>query len=223
MAVARDNSAFYTGSFGLGGTVTKSYTVGTITNGMLIVTCGVNSAVTDPATSATYNGVAMTKIAHVSRGAEAMSIDVFALAAPATGTNNLVITFAASYVTYDIIVVSYSGALQATPTNVVTQSGVTGVSSFTSPITTGVNNSWAWQVCVDQFGGAVTYTTGHLVQQDTGGTYSHNVADSNGAITPAGTYTFAVTANPSDTWAAVAVEVPPAGTSAPNSNFFLLM
>jgi hypothetical protein len=68
----------------------NNMTVGAIANGALIaIICFSNSAVSDPLTTVTWNGVAMTKIGSVIPITNTIRVDIYGLVAPAAGNHPL--------------------------------------------------------------------------------------------------------------------------------------
>lgn len=224
MAISYDNSAKGNGSFG--GTTTPttaSFTVGAGANRMILVAVRTNSSSATPATGVTYNGVAMALVVFMQKGVGSnfLSLSLYALYAPASGANNVMITWGASYFVYAYNVVSYSGAAQSTPSNSASLVQTTsGSANAAMPITTLSNNSWAVIFLFDSFGGTISFTRGTLRQQVTS---DLGIGDSNGAITPAGTYTFLVGSANTDSWQSTVVEIPQVATASANGNFFALM
>ncbi|KKK75169.1 hypothetical protein LCGC14_2876440, partial [marine sediment metagenome] len=105
-------------------TLTYSHTVGTIDNTYLLVGVSATGG-TDPS-GVTYNGVAMTKITSGSSNST-VNVSIWGLAAPTTGANNVVVTFAGAV---DMVggSVSYHKAEQAEATSTFfnTETGTTG-------------------------------------------------------------------------------------------------
>lgn len=101
--ILNDNKTFNSYNNQTNGTI--AFTVGVNTNRILIVT--IHSRATP--SSVTYNGVAMTLVDNQSNGTDILS--VFKLVAPATGTNNVIITCANIYAS---IFNSYYNVDQAT-------------------------------------------------------------------------------------------------------------
>lgn len=178
MAIAYDNSfnASYGGSSGT--SKTFSYTVGSGSDRMLFVNVHTDSNVV---TGVTYNGVAMTKVLGF---ATDFYNTIWALVAPATGANNVVITCSSS-VNIIPMAISYSGCDQNTPT--ITNSGTTASSTITVNVTTTADNSWLMGFQRKNAGGAVTAGANTTIRQDDT-TYGFTTCDSNGPQTPTGSY-----------------------------------
>lgn len=122
--VAIEFDATATGSVTGNTTLTYAHTVGTIDNTYLLVGVSATGG-TDPS-GVTYNSVAMTKITSGSSNST-VNVSIWGLAAPTTGANNIVVTFAGSV---DMVggSVSYHKAEQAEATSTFfnTEIGTTG-------------------------------------------------------------------------------------------------
>lgn len=100
-----------------GTTLTFSHTVNDATNGVLIVGAYTRNSGTATVTGVTYNGVAMT-LARERREAifNLVYSSMWYLAAPATGANNVVVTFSATPPNNSgAIAASFTGVDQTTP------------------------------------------------------------------------------------------------------------
>lgn len=93
-------------------TITYSHTHNTGDNGLLLVCIGHSNDGGFDITDVTYNGVAMTKSYMASVAAPLnMDLEVWVLASPATGANNVVITFdVAPYNPVSSEAISFTGA-----------------------------------------------------------------------------------------------------------------
>lgn len=174
---------------------------------LLVVMGQDTSGGTSTVTGVTYNGVAMTKIA----GAQVPSdrqITMWYLVAPATGTNDVVVTSSTSQ-NLRFHSISYTGVDQTTPTdgsNTNTSSGT----SISTTITTTVDNCWMVMFAKDNSGGK-TYTTstGDTIRENTDAA-GHVSADTGGAITPAGSNTMTLDAGVSVNKGAIGMAISPA-------------
>lgn len=139
-------STAYAATWATGNTATSVVSIGTSpytisynngTGDLLIVNIGINNPL-QIVTSVTYNGVAMTEASFL--GVSATSIDVFWMIAPASGTNNLVITTSVSF-TGTVVISSFTGAAQTgqPDSSAVTSSGSGSTRSVT--VTTATNNA----------------------------------------------------------------------------------
>ena len=122
-------------------TATFSFTVGTLTGGLLVVGAAWSTTATT-ATGVTYNGVAMTetKVQATNRG-----VLLFHLYNPAAGSNNVVISGSGNFGRICAGAISYAGA-HATQTPQVQNGSGTGTSQS---ITVGTG---ATELCIDAFG-----------------------------------------------------------------------
>lgn len=130
MAIAFDNASSKDA-----GNVSSSTLSHTCTGSGLVLIVGVVADSAAAPTSVTYNGVGMT--ATVTPGT---SNTMWYLVNPATGANNIVVTFAASHY-FNIGAMSFTGCNTSSPI------GVTGTSSGTTnpaqaTLSTTVSNSW---------------------------------------------------------------------------------
>lgn len=151
----------------------------------LVVIAGCQST---PPSTITYNGVAMTLISSMGSGTNA---NVFVLAAPSAGTNNVSVTVGSAFATRAASA-SYTGvsATGNPDTSHATDTGGAAV-TVTDTITTLTDNSYI--VGFGQYqsaSGALVAGAGATQRQNSGssGSYSpFGIFDSNGVKTPAGT------------------------------------
>ena len=169
-------------------TLTISHTVTSNANGLLTV-CAGSAGVAGFATGITYNGVALTKAGEISINAQRF-VGLWYLKLPATGTNNIVITYAA--LNNNGVIggggVSFTAVDQTTPvSNVATASGTSTSSSVTVTSPSGAMvNDCEW----DQ-NGAVAPTSGATQRwSQVDGTWT---SDGNGSAT-------STAVNPTMTW-----------------------
>lgn len=189
MAIAFDNATF--ASEVSTTTRTFSHTVNSNTNGILIVLAHNNSGATDTFTGVTYAGVAMTRLTGVASANGDMYDSLWCLLAPASGTNNVVIT---SSTTRGIIGMAsgYTGVSQAAnPTVYAASSSATSSTSVSSSVTPTVDNSWIVVTGAQNAVGITASTNINNVRASEGGVAYRRIADS-GVITPA--------ASTSQTW-----------------------
>lgn len=136
---------------------------------------------TDSVTGVTYAGVSMTQLAKSSSGGVYYH---YGLAAPATGSNNVVVSVTGSENRWSaseaLIGAKQTGQPDAS------NFGSSASSPNTVSVTTVADNSWL--IGIAQGGGSLTGGTGTTLRQDgTGGTDTV-LLDSNGVKTPAGSY-----------------------------------
>jgi hypothetical protein len=101
---------------------------------MLAVSIGADSGASP--TGVTYNGVAMTKEATQA----GLDTTIWTLANPATGANNIVVTFAASHY-FGIVGMSFLNTATTSYTDG-TNTGTGTTNNASISVTTGTNNSW---------------------------------------------------------------------------------
>lgn len=167
---------------GSGNSRTWSHTVSSGTDRYLLVGfVGDVSSGADDVSSVTYNGVSMTLIAKQLQGATNGNrwTYVYGLANPATGANNVVVTFSSSHW---ILAgsIEYTGVKGIDTYN----SQTSFVNSLTSTITTGVNNCWT--VIYSSSAGANQITgTGSTLRKQAADLW-WTWFDNNASISPAG-------------------------------------
>ncbi len=169
------------------------------------------STTSDEVTGVTYNGVAMTQAVYDSF---VWGKYLYYLLAPAAGAHNVVI----SNTNLRNIVgaaASYSGALQSgVPDATATASGV-GVTSRTATLTTVANNCWGVLFAGDESADAETFagsgSTRRFESHGAAGGANGAFFDSNGAITPAGSYGMTFTQVSPASLHGVAASFAPAG------------
>lgn len=144
------------------------------------------SNISDAITSVTYAGASMTRMVAASNTGN--SAVLYALASPATGSNNIVITLSASR-DIDMGAASYTGTSLTGQPDATTTATVSSGTSITETLTTLADNCWVVGTCGNQRG--MTASTGCTLRSGVvgGGIYF----DSNGAVTPAGSYSMTQT------------------------------
>lgn len=149
----------------------------------------------DVVTGVTYNGVAMTQLQkQLMVGAAAgQYIYLYMLVNPASGANNVVVSSSSGLGGY-ISAVSYTGAKQTGQPNVSNKQAVTSTTSLTTSVTTTLDNCWltgyAYHNGTVVAGTATTLRGGSVNVLQT--------MDSNGAKSPAGSYSLNTTKSPAD-------------------------
>jgi hypothetical protein len=93
---------------------TQTLDIGTRTNGLLVVGVGIRGAAVTSVNGITWNGVALAKADAITNTVPANDgrSEVWYLAAPANGSNNLVVTFSGDTTQYYIVTSWYDGAHQ---------------------------------------------------------------------------------------------------------------
>ena len=167
---------------------TTAFTVGAGSNRLLVVGVLGDSAASSGITGITYAGDAMTK-ALTERNDSSRAFDVWYLANPDSGSNNVVITRGVSGLIVSAFT-AYSGVDQSTP--VPTTAAVDDGSSnntFSGAIVTANNNSWAGVFIREEDGGTITDGAGLDTRVTNVGNGIH-MGDSGVAIAVAGSHTF---------------------------------
>lgn len=146
------------------------------------------SAGADDVSSVTYNGVAMTLLCKTTNPSGGRWNYLYGLANPASGNNNVVITFSS---THWIIcgAAEYTGVQGVDVTN----TNSTAVSTLTTTSTTTANNTWGI-IFAGCGGGAATLDAGSGCTKRTTSSMGYwALFDSNGAVTPAGSHSMTTT------------------------------
>ncbi len=197
--------------------VTYSHTVTSNTNGVLYVcTMGQQSGSPGVVSSVTYNAVALTRIqSQVCNESGAHCKELWRLKAPATGANNVVITFPGSIGQVVGASSSYTGVDQTNSEGTpVTASDDTG--SSTGPITVNVSSSAGSLVidCASPYFAAVAPTVGagqtvRGLKDDTANTGTYlGMSEEAGAATVTMSWTLGATPR---TWGTIGVSLNAAG------------
>lgn len=161
---------------------------------MLIVCIGADSAVAP--TGITYNGVSMTKEVEET----VLDTTVWTLANPATGTNNIVVTFAANHY-FGIVGMSLKGTATSTYIDG-TNHGNGATNDAALSITTGTANSWLVGAGFHNRNSSRTAISGTTIQGDQYVvTDNFRVLGLTSPTTTAGAYNIGWTmGTPSDGW-----------------------
>ena len=215
MAIAIDS----TQTFGLtGNAVTHNITFNNAAGGLLVVgfACLRNVA-GDSVSGITYNGVSLTKIAHRNGTANNRTANMWYLLNPATGSNTLAITLAASERVAGAVV-SYTGHDTTTPIDV-SNTDVSSGTSIVMNVTTVTDNAVLLGVNNENRGVSTLGTNTTSVFNSAG---NAQVLRSTNPISPAGATTLSYTALSSDPGApyVIAAIRPAAGAPAANSGWF---
>lgn len=168
----------------------------TCTGSDRILWVGIFGDTTDTLTGITYNGVAMTVAQKVGMGFGDRWIYLYYLVNPATGSNTVSATFSASTAA-KAVAVSYTGAKQTGQPDNSNNWTDLFVSSISHSITTVADN--CWMVFIAKTNGAGTPSAG-TGSTSRGGSNSFAFFDSNGPITPAGSYSMACSVGGSAVW-----------------------
>lgn len=207
MAIAFD--AATNGGTGGGATHTFAHTC-TGTDRMLFVGVGLGS-IGDVITGVTYAGTAMTLVDKLNADGAGTWIYLFALMAPASGANNVVVSQSASLTIYGMAS-SYTGVSQTgQPSGSIGKPTGTGTTLAGSTTTVG-DNSWS-VLMGEAFAGTIsagTNTTSRVL-----GNYDFlMVADRNAPVTPAGSSTLNINSTASGLMGMIVTSFAPAGGAA---------
>lgn len=187
--------------------VSWSHTV-TGSNPYLSVSCYINQGSNDT-TSATYNGVAMTKIHDFTTSTR--RVWTYGLMGPATGANTLVMNVnSVSEITCQAI--SYAGVSQTGQPEASTTNTTASSNSFTTSLTTISDN--AWIIGYDRASLLPSAGTG-VTARDNTTIYNTIIGDSGADITPAGSYDMTFTSAVATLHAVSMVAIAPVAVAAP--------
>lgn len=165
----------------------------TNTAGTMLVICANFFGSGTAITAATYNGVSLANVGVTADSAFLHGEEWF-LASPATGSHTLSVTRNGSNTgNFFVSVATYTGmSLTGQPDAKVSTSNIAGT-TIAQAITTVANNSWA-VLCTENDGGGLTAGTGSTLRNSQPVAMGSSVMfDSNGPITPAGSYTMNAT------------------------------
>lgn len=160
-------------------------------------------------TGVTYAGVSMTEIDNGAVSGD-VTIRVFGLANPASGSNNITVTASGS-ATFVYGGVSYAGVSQVTTPDNKTKSLLTSQSSpFTTTLSTVADNCWT-MLFVRNPTANITAGTGSTFRASDAGIDGRTIGfyDSNASITPAGSTSMGVTFSGSSTIGTIMVSIAP--------------
>lgn len=157
----------------------------------------------DVITGVTYNGVSLTQIGASFAGADGRWSSLWSLDAPASGTNNVVISSA-----NDVIIgasASYTGATTPTTTSQTTLNA--GPSTFPQSLTIAAANSWMVCLVSNDFGNVTAGTSTTLRVSNASGVA---ILDSGTAL-GTGSATLNAVSGGAPGWGGIASELPDAG------------
>src|SRR5574343_509793 len=192
MAIARDATSQVSSStwYNPGGSsYTWSHTC-TGSNRALIVGLQTGS-LGDIVTGVTYGGEAMTLVGkHQRQDTSSQFAYLFAKANPTSGANNIVVSLSSGSEPYTAgFGVSYTDVDQTTPIEAYTANSESPRASgtdYTTSVTTLTDNAWLVGIINEESGATINAITGTTFTIRSG--QSHNMVDSNGAKSPAGSY-----------------------------------
>ena len=211
MSIAFDATSSYSTTSWGSGTLTWAHTC-TGSNRALVVSIVIGDGT---CTGVTYNGVAMTLVQSQNAYTSWYQYQ-FYLNAPASGTHNIVASFAAG--SYEAgYAVSYTGVNQVSTVD--NKSQTTGSSASASNSLTPITAS-SWIVGHFFLNSAMISPTNITVRVNGSSGYLWNLGDSNTPVT--GSYTMTETLS-TNTWGVQMLSLAPAAGSSVNSNFLMFM
>ena len=141
------------------GTATSTH-AHTCTGSDLILYIGIAIQNTSGLSTVTYNGVSATLVGEVTNGVSD-KMHLYRLVAPATGSNNVVVTRVSTTGGMWVKVASYTGVDQSSPSDDIDTGSTTGtVTELTITTTPTQNDGWAIFYAANWDGGTVTAGTG---------------------------------------------------------------
>lgn len=205
------------GSAGAATSLTYAHTVSG-TNRLMVACAYWGSSQT--LSSITYNGVSTSQVVAPidNGGGEFYAMNY--LIAPDTGTNNVVITLSGS-AGIEGASGSYTGTDQTDPIDATRTevAGVENTTSYSEAITSTVDNTWAvW--CTRNYSGVVVSSgTNTALREQVLVNFGVLFADSNAAITPAGSRTLNLTSSTASNWFSdLLVTIIPSAAPPPSSD-----
>ena len=179
--IAYDNSAA-SGNSGQN-SLTFSYTVGSGSNRLLIVSVGaVDGTTADRQVSGiTYNGVALTRGDGRDSTSEFENNEVWYLLGPASGANNVVVTMGGTCNGISAVAASYTGVQQSSQPDATQTAAITSTTTPSTSITTVADDSLivASAIKHSATGTIDSAGTDQTIRQnsDVGGAYDHALSD----------------------------------------------
>jgi len=197
MAIAFDNATSYNG-----GTGTFSHTTSSSPGGYMVV------VTENTVTAVSYNSVSLTLTTNYSWSFG--NLKIWTLSNPSSGANDISIT---SGVSTNVVAATYTGLGTTQPEASANNQVGNGNTSITSSVTTLTNNAWVLGFCVyststnNQNAGSGATKRISIAGAVSGGG-SLGIYDSNGVVTPAGSYSMTMNASSgSGPWATVMYSV----------------
>lgn len=189
-AISFDNAS--TGTSASSATDSFALTVGTGANRILWVGFLVNNGPQPTISSVKYAGVSMTATVGnpLPVGASSQYLYLYYLAAPASGANNVVITFTGSVLNISAMASSYAGAAQTGIPDASVSGTGTGTSATLSTTTTADN---AWMVGVFRNNSTGNGSAGSGTTQRAAVSGQVSFDDSGGPLTPPGSHSIQTT------------------------------
>lgn len=155
--------AFGNAASGLFTTAASSYTHAYVVNASsnYLVVCVVGDSTTDKVTGVTYNAVAMTLLKKLNAGTTTGWIYVFGLAAPATGSHNVVVSASGSCTNLGFVAADYLAVKSTEPDSSLSQT-MASTLAVTTNYTPVAGNTWALQFSINTQGQQTSVAGGSL-------------------------------------------------------------
>lgn len=196
-SISPDATSFGTG---VGTTRTVSHTIGSGSNGILLVGAHYANGTTI-STSCTFNGVAMTKATFINGSPTGETQEMWYMLNPPAGTYDIVLTISSSK-NMQVLGSSYFGVQQSSQPDA-TSTGNTGTTSISPSVTTVARN--AWIMCYAKNNGA-TYTAGANTVLRRDGSASGFLDSGTGRTTTGSNTITATSASASHGWVVVSIK-----------------
>lgn len=171
-------------------------------------------------TGITYGGVAMTKIVEGIAWTGGNYLSLWYLIAPATGAQSIIFTWTGGDKRVSFVCASYTGVKQSGQPDTSTNNNQESGSSLTTTLTSVADNCWTVLHLLPGDFDSSSGGAGTTMRQNSAGGRG-GYADSNGAITPAGSTSLIVNYGGSTRVGHVMASLSPAPVS--NSNFLAFM
>lgn len=188
-----------------GGSASHTFAVNA-TGGDFLVVGAFHNGTTEDSMAATYNGVSMTEVNAGIGAAGVGYVKLFYLANPTSGSNNVVISKTGNAFIAGMTSL-YSGVNSTGQPDAQTTNSATGTTGITTNLTTIANNCWTILWSANSAGLPVA-GTGSTVRQASANGYG--LFDSNGPVTPAGSYNMQIT-GASANWRTIMASFSPSG------------
>lgn len=185
--------------------LTVSHTIASGSNRVLIT--GVECQTGDNITGVTYDGVSMTQYVKVNTTVASFYNYFYYLVAPSIKTANIVIS-ASGTRTIIGLSANYTGVDQGTPLEA-SNSNIATSSSFTVSVTTVTDNAWLIGTARNNSAGTQSAGANTTYRNNNSGDVGYQLYDSNGAKSPAGSYSLNVSFTTSSLYCMLACAIRP--------------
>lgn len=220
MAIAFDASTRSTVStWGSGTTATWSHTCSG--SDRILFVYSFNNDGSGYPTGMTYNGVSMTRIQNQAADGGSFYNSLFYLVAPATGANNIVVTWATATGINSCIAASYTGASQTGVPDSQNTGNVSSSASITVSTTVVASDCWLLGV-IRSSNTTLSSGTNGTIRQPGNTNGSQALVDSNGTV-GTGSISQTVNVSPNQSMWMTTVSFAPSAGAAVNSGFLGLM